>query len=98
MSEKQFVPVHPGEVLKEEFLVPKNFSNTELALALHVSETTVQKLVNCETPLSAEMALRLARFFGNSPQFWLGLQLDYDLDIEQSRSQKRILREVQPAA
>ncbi|MGL4942578.1 MAG: HigA family addiction module antitoxin [Thermoguttaceae bacterium] len=91
-------PIHPGEVLLEEFLLPLEMSVSQLATALHVSGAMLSNVVEHQEPLTAELALRLARLFGNSPQFWLGIQFDYDLDVARSRTNQRILQEVQPVA
>ncbi|NBC34091.1 MAG: HigA family addiction module antidote protein [Alphaproteobacteria bacterium] len=72
-------PVHPGEILREEYLVPLGLSAGALAEAVHVPEQEVESLLRGEKALSANMALRLGRLFGTAPAFWLGLQMDYDL-------------------
>lgn len=72
-------PVHPGEVLREEFLKPLGITQSQLAKELGVSFRAVNELVNEKRSVSPEMAIRLAKRFGTSPQFWLGLQMDYDL-------------------
>ena len=87
-------PVHPGEVLLEEFLKPMALSQTRLALDIRVPPRRINEIVLGQRRITADTALRLARFFGNSPQFWLGLQMDYDLDIEQDRLGDRLKREV----
>lgn len=80
MSKHKLNPIHPGEVLSEEFLIPMKLSQNRLALALGVSARRINEIVLGKRSLSADTALRLARYFGNSAQFWLGLQMDYDLD------------------
>jgi addiction module HigA family antidote len=72
-------PVHPGEVLREEFLKPLGLTQSQLAKELGVSFRAVNELVNEKRSVSPEMAIKLAKRFGTSPQFWLGLQMDYDL-------------------
>lgn len=72
-------PVHPGEVLKEEFLVPLELSQAALARALHVSGPTISQIVREERGVTADVALRLAKAFDMSPEFWLNLQAAYDL-------------------
>jgi len=89
-------PIHPGEVLREEFLCPMNCSPQKLAKSLHVSVETIDDLINCRKNLTAELALRLSRYFGNSPQFWLGLQKDYELDAVKEQFSELIEHEVQP--
>jgi antitoxin HigA-1 len=74
-------PIHPGEVLLEEFLVPLEISQNKLAIAISVPARRINEIVLAKRGITADTALRLAKFFGNSPQFWLGLQTDYDLDI-----------------
>ena len=72
-------PSHPGEVLGELYLKPLGMSAIALAKRLNVPRTRIERLVKCETSLSVDTALRLARFFGNTPQFWINLQQAYDL-------------------
>ena len=81
MSKRKLNPIHPGEILSEEFLIPMKLSQNRLALALGVPARRINEIVLGKRSLSADTALRLARYFGNSAQFWLGLQMDYDLDI-----------------
>ncbi len=79
MRELKRVPVHPGEVLKEEFLAPLNMTQSHLAKVLHTSFRAVNELVNEKRGITTEMALKLARYFGTTPQLWLNLQNNYDL-------------------
>ncbi len=72
--------IHPGEVLLEEFIQPYGISVYQVAKATHMSQTRISEIVKGRRNVTADTALRLARFFGNSPQFWLGLQDDYDLE------------------
>lgn len=81
MSKRKLNPIHPGEVLSEEFLIPMELSQNRLALALGVPARRINEIVLGKRSLSADTALRLAKYFGNSAQFWLGLQMDYDLDV-----------------
>jgi addiction module HigA family antidote len=81
MSKIKLSPIHPGEILLEEFLKPLSLSQNRLALALGVPARRINEIVLAKRGLSADTALRLSRYFGNSPEFWLGLQMDYDLDI-----------------
>jgi len=97
MSEK-LSPIHPGEVLLEEFLKPMKLSQNHLAINLGVDTRRINEIVLGKRSLSADTALRLARFFGNSPQFWLGLQSQYDLDVAEDLLGKRLDREVRPMA
>ena len=86
-------PIHPGEILKMEFLDELNLSAYALAKALHVPTNRVTGIVNGERSITAETALRLARFFGTTPEFWLNLQTHYDLTIAARREAKEIERE-----
>ena len=94
MPKKKIPPLHPGEVLFEEFLKPMKMSQNQLGRALGVSARRINEIVHGKRSITADTALRLARHFGNSPQFWLGLQMDYDLDVETDRLATRIEREV----
>jgi addiction module HigA family antidote len=87
---KKLKPVHPGEVLLEEFLKPMNLSQNRLALALGVPPRRINEIVLGKRGITADTALRLGRYFGMSPQFWLGLQMDYDLDIAADGLEKRL--------
>lgn len=95
MTEKLH-PVHPGEVLFEEFLKPLNLSQNRLALEIGVDARRINEIVLGERSVTADTALRLARYFGISPQFWLGLQTEYDLDVAVDRLGDRLKREVRP--
>jgi len=95
---KKLKPVHPGEVLLEEFLKPMNLSQNRLALALGIPPRRINEIVLGKRGITADTALRLGRYFGMSPQFWLGLQMDYDLDIAADGLEKRLAREVKPHA
>jgi len=98
MSEKRLAPVHPGEVLLEEFLRPLGLSQPRLGLALGVHPRRINEIVLGKRRITAETALRLARYFGTTPQFWLGLQADYDLDVAADELGERLEREVQVRA
>src|SRR4030067_1551670 len=82
MTQKKLPPVHPGEVLLEEFLKQMGLSQNRLALRIGVHPRRINEIVLGKRRVTAETALRLARYFGTSPQLWLGLQSDYDLDID----------------
>ena len=97
MTEK-LKPVHPGEVLLEEFLKPMALSQNCLALEIGVPPRRINEIVLGERRITADTSLRLARYFGNSPQFWLGLQMDYDLDVTADTLASRIDREVRVRA
>ena len=92
------VTVHPGEVLAEEFLAPLDLSANALAMALRVPATRIGAIVKGERAVSADTALRLARFFGTSPEFWVNLQAMYDLTRARADSGEAIERDVRPRA
>jgi addiction module HigA family antidote len=92
--EKKLNPVHPGEVLLEEFLIPKGISQNHLALKIGVPARRINEIVLGKRRVTADTALRLAHYFGTTPKFWLGLQTDYDLDITIDESGESIEREV----
>ncbi|MFH2046611.1 MAG: HigA family addiction module antitoxin [Pseudomonadota bacterium] len=94
MKMKKLNPIHPGEILLEEFLTPMQLSQNKIARDIGVSPRRINEIVNCRRRITAETALRLAHYFKMSPQFWLGLQMDYDLDIEEDRLADRIPEEV----
>ena len=93
---KKLSPIHPGEVLLEEFIKPMNLSQNRLAIDIGVDARRINEIVLGKRSITADTALRLGRFFGNSPQFWLGLQTQYDLDIAEDQLGKRLEREVRP--
>lgn len=97
MTEK-FSPIHPGEVLLEEFIKPMDLSQNRLAINIGVDARRINEIVLGKRSITADTALRLARYFGNSPQFWMGLQTQYDLDITEDDLGKRLEREVRPMA
>jgi addiction module HigA family antidote len=96
MTEEKLKPVHPGEVLLEEFLKPMGLSQNRLALSIGVSPRRINEIVLGKRSITADTALRLARYFDMSPQFWLGLQMDYDLDVTEEAMAERLKREVRP--
>jgi len=98
MKKKELVPVHPGEILQKEFLEPMGISQNKLALALHVPARRINEIVLGKRSITADTALRLARYFRMSPQFWLGLQMDYELDIAEDALDERIKEEITPIA
>ena len=91
-------PIHPGEVLLEEFIKPMNLSQNRLAIDIGVDARRINEIILGKRRITADTALRLSRFFGNSPQFWMGLQTQYDLDIAEDQLGKRLEREVRPLA
>jgi len=94
IMENKLNPVHPGEVLLEEFLKPMNISQNQLALRTRVPARRINEIVLGKRRITADTALRLAQYFGNSAKFWLGLQTDYDLDTAQEEFGEQIEREV----
>ena len=88
-------PTHPGTILKEDFLLPLGLTQVELAKALKTSFRTVNEILNEKRSISPDMALRLARYFGTSPDVWIGLQADYDLYWAMMKS-KKIIEEISP--
>ena len=94
MANKKLHPVHPGEVLSEEFLKPMGMSQNRLALNIGVTPRRINEIVLEKRRITADTALRLSRYYGTSPQFWLGLQTDYDLDIALESLGSRLEQEV----
>lgn len=94
----KLAPVHPGEVLLEEFLGPMGISQYRLAKDTSVPPRRINEIVHGTRAVSADTALRLARYFGTSERFWLNLQAQYDLEIERDRLGERLDREVTPRA
>ncbi|MBK6792818.1 MAG: HigA family addiction module antidote protein [Anaerolineales bacterium] len=95
MTDK-LLSIHPGEVLLEEFIKPMNLSQNRLAIDIGVDARRINEIVLGKRAISADTALRLSHFFGNSPQFWMGLQSQYDLDVAEDQLGKRLDREVRP--
>src|SRR5689334_3226583 len=94
MSIKKLAPVHPGEILLEDFLKPLSLSQYALAKGLSVPPRRINEIVLRKRAITADTALRLARFFGTSDRFWLNLQASYDLDVERDRLAGRLAKEV----
>ena len=95
---KKIKPVHPGEVLFEEFLKPMEISQNKLGRDLGVSPRRINEIIHGKRSVTADTALRLAVYFGNSASFWMGLQMDYDLEVAEDSISSRIHREVKQAA
>ena len=95
MPLQKLAPVHPGEVLQEEFLAPLRISQYRLAKEISVPARRINEIVHGLRAVSADTALRLARYFGTSDRFWLNLQTRYDLEVEKDRLGNRLQREVQ---
>jgi addiction module HigA family antidote len=94
MKAKKMAPLHPGEILLEEFMKPLGLSQNRLGRALKVPPRRINEIVHGKRGITADTALRLSRFFGTSAEFWLGLQADYDLDVAKDRLAEIIEQEV----
>ena len=94
MSEGRLPPVHPGEILRDEFLVPLNISQYRLAKDIKVPPRRINEIVLGRRSITADTALRLARYFGSSEGLWLNLQTRYDLEVEKDRLGARLEQEV----
>jgi antitoxin HigA-1 len=92
----QMRAIHPGEILKEEYLVPLGLSVNALAKALHVTPSRINDIVLCRRGVTPDTALRLARYFGGDAQSWLNLQQSYDLKVTEKSVLKTILKTVMP--
>mgnify|MGYP006305589243 CR=1 FL=1 len=91
---KKMAPIHPGEILLEEFLKPLLLSQYRLAKDINVSARRINEIVHGKRAISADTALRLSRYFGTTDRFWLNLQSGYDLEVEKDRLGKRLINEV----
>ena len=98
MKKGKLNPIHPGEFLEQEFLKPMELSQNRLALALGVPARRINEIVLGKRGISADTALRLSAYFGNSADFWLGIQMEYDLDSARLESGTLIEREVRKRA
>lgn len=94
MSEQFIPPIHPGEILLEEFLKPMDISQYRLAKDIGVPARRINEIVQGKRSISPDTALRLSRFFGLSERFWINLQSRYDLEVEKDRLHDRLEREV----
>lgn len=92
---KKMPPLHPGEILQEDFLRPMKLSQNRLALDIRVPARRINEIVQGKRRITADTALRLARYFDMSAQFWLGLQMDYDLDVAADQLSERLDKEIQ---
>lgn len=95
---KKIRPVHPGEILFEEFLRPMGVSQNQLGRNLGVSPRRINEIIHGKRSITADTALRLGAYFGNSPSFWLGLQMDYDLESAEDELSELIHAEVRHMA
>ena len=93
---KKLKPVHPGEILQEEFMKPLGLSMNRMAMDLRVPVTRIADIVNERRGITADTALRFARYFKNSPTFWMNLQTRFDLEVAVDKIAAKVLRDVQP--
>jgi antitoxin HigA-1 len=93
---KKLKPVHPGEILREEFMEPLGLSMNKIAMALRVPVTRIADIVAERRGVTADTALRFGRYFKNSPTFWMNLQTRYDLEVAEDEIAAKIERDVQP--
>src|SRR5690349_21423717 len=94
--QKALTPIHPGEIIREDVIRPLNMSVNQLAKALGVTAARLNDVVRGRRGITADTALRLARYLGNSAEFWMGLQLEYDLRVAKAERLKAIERAVKP--
>jgi len=96
MQKKPKLAVHPGEILREEFMKPLGLSMNKLAMDLRVPVTRIAEIVHQRRAITSDTALRLGRYFNTAPVFWMNLQVRYDLEIAKDKLAHRIARDVQP--
>ncbi len=96
MARRKLAPVHPGEILSEEFLKPMGMSQYRLAQRLGVPPRRINEIVHGQRAISADTALRLSRLFGTSERFWMNLQVRYDLEVQKDRLGRLLEKQVQP--
>src|SRR5665213_2963441 len=89
-------PVHPGDVLREDFMKPMKLSAYAVAKAIGATPIAISEIIRGKRGVSAEMALKLGRLFNVSPELWMGIQADYDLEMARERCESKIIRRVQP--
>ena len=94
MNTNKMAPIHPGEILLEEFLKPMGLSQYRIAVDINVPPRRINEIVHCKRAISADTALRLGRYFGMSPQFWINLQAHYELEVEIDRIGSKLESEV----
>jgi antitoxin HigA-1 len=97
-NEKLLPPIHPGEILREDFLQPLQLSMNKLAMDLHVPVTRIAEIIHERRGITPDTALRLARYFNTSARFWLNLQAAYDLEVAEDELAREIERDVRPAS
>ena len=98
MTRKKFPPIHPGEILLEEFLKAMGISQYRLSQGIGVPARRINEIVHGKRSITADTALRLARYFGTSERFWMNLQSRYDLEVEKDKLGRRLEKEVHPIA
>ncbi|HEX9723988.1 MAG TPA: HigA family addiction module antitoxin [Vicinamibacteria bacterium] len=98
MARKKFPPIHPGEILLDEFLKPMGISQYRLSKDIGVPARRINEIVHGKRSITADTALRLARYFGTSERFWMNLQSRYDLEVEKDKLGRRLEKEVHPVA
>ena len=96
MANRDFAPITPGEILRDEFLVPWELSQYRLARAIHVPPRRINEIVHGTRAITADTALRLARFFGTTAQFWLNLQASHDLEVAEIKIGDELSRTIEP--
>lgn len=94
MVEKKIAPIHPGEILLEEFLEPMKISQYRIAKDINVPARRINEIVHCKRAITADTALRLGRYFEMSPQFWINLQAHYDLEVQIDKLGDKLKQEV----
>ena len=92
---KRLAPIHPGQVLREDFLRPMQLTPYAVARACGVPRTRIERLAREETPVTADTALRLSRYLGTTPQFWMGMQVQYDLERAEDEARGE-LQKIEP--
>jgi addiction module HigA family antidote len=95
-NKNRLPPIHPGEILREEFLSPLGMSANELALALRVPATRINDIVNEKRGITADTALRLSRYFGTTPKFWTDMQASWELEVAEDQLGNAVRRDVLP--
>jgi len=93
---KKIKPIHPGEILREEFMAPLKLSMNRMAMDLRVPVTRIADIVHKRRSITADTALRFARYFNNAPVFWMNLQTRYDLEVAEDEIAVKVARDVQP--
>ncbi len=96
MKKEKLTPIHPGEILREEFMNPRELSQNALARGLKVPPRRINEIVMEKRSITADTALRLARYFGTTAELWAGLQADYDLRVARAEKELQIERDVEP--